>query len=222
MALPAVPFGMVLGVAMTDSAMPIAVSWASNPLIFAGAAQLVLITLAGTTTWLAMVTTAVVLNLRHVMYSAAVSSRFADQPLWFRIAGPVVLIDQIFALVVAWPELKGDEFRRAYMATAALFVVVWYSSVAAGVLAGDAIPDSWQIETAPMMMFLSIVVLGLHDRPSIAAAVAGGATALVTLDLPNNLGILVSAVVGVAVGVFFDRRQNDKRRMVDEPNEVAS
>ncbi len=222
MALPAVPFGMVLGVAMTDSAMPIGVSWASNPLIFAGAAQLVLITLAGTTTWLAMVTTAVVLNLRHVMYSAAVSSRFADQPLWFRITGPIVLIDQIFALVIAWPDLKGKEFRRAYMATAALFVVVWYSSVGAGVLAGDAIPASWQIETAPMIMFLSIVVLGLHNRPSVAAAVAGGATALVTLDLPNNLGILVSALAGVAVGVFFDRRQTDRSQMAEEPDQVAS
>jgi predicted branched-subunit amino acid permease len=82
--IPAIPFGLVVGVAITDSAMPTAVAWSTNVVIFAGAAQLATVSLAATATWLTLVATAAVINLRHVMYSAALSPRFNDQPRWFR------------------------------------------------------------------------------------------------------------------------------------------
>ncbi|MGB0112493.1 MAG: AzlC family ABC transporter permease, partial [Ilumatobacteraceae bacterium] len=86
--LPAIPFGLVLGVAVTESAMPTAVGWSTNVIIFGGAAQLATVSLAATATWFTLVATAAVINLRHVMYSAALSSRFSDQPKWFRWIGP--------------------------------------------------------------------------------------------------------------------------------------
>ena len=78
--IPAIPFGLVLGVAITDSAMPTTVAWSTNLFVFAGAAQLATVSLAATATWLTLVATAAVINLRHVMYSAALSPRFTDQP----------------------------------------------------------------------------------------------------------------------------------------------
>ncbi len=45
--LPTVPFALVLGVAMTESAMPTNIAWSTN-IVFAGAAQLAMVTLAGT------------------------------------------------------------------------------------------------------------------------------------------------------------------------------
>ena len=52
--LPTVPFALVLGVAMTESAMPTNIAWSTN-IVFAGAAQLAMVTLAGTATWLTLV-----------------------------------------------------------------------------------------------------------------------------------------------------------------------
>ena len=86
--IPGVPFALVLGVAITESAMPTTVAWSTNLIVFAGAAQLATVSLAATATWLTLVATAAVINLRHVMYSAALSHRFADQPRWFRWIAP--------------------------------------------------------------------------------------------------------------------------------------
>ena len=97
--VPAVPFGFVLGLAMTEGRMPVAIGWSSSPLVFAGAAQLALITLAGTASIWAVVTAGLVINTRHVMYSAALAPAFRLQPRWMRWLGPFLLIDQVFALV---------------------------------------------------------------------------------------------------------------------------
>ena len=106
--IPAIPFALVLGVAITESAMPTAVAWSTNLFIFAGASQLATVSLAATATWLTLVATAAVINLRHVMYSAALSPRFNDQPNWFRWVGPFFLIDQLFAFVQRASRAVGD------------------------------------------------------------------------------------------------------------------
>ena len=89
--IPAIPFALVLGVAISESAMPTAVAWSTSLFVFAGAAQLATVSLAATATWLTLVATAAVINLRHVMYSAALAPRFTEQPRWFRWVGPFFL-----------------------------------------------------------------------------------------------------------------------------------
>jgi predicted branched-subunit amino acid permease len=44
--IPAIPFALVLGVAITKSAMPTPIAWSTNLLVFAGAAQLATVSLA--------------------------------------------------------------------------------------------------------------------------------------------------------------------------------
>jgi predicted branched-subunit amino acid permease len=58
--IPAVPFGFVLGLAMTKSEMPLWAAWLSSPLVFAGAAQLTMVTLAGTASLWAIISAVLV------------------------------------------------------------------------------------------------------------------------------------------------------------------
>lgn len=203
--IPAIPFGLVLGLAITESVMPAGVAWSTNIFVFAGASQLALISLAATATWATLVATAIVINLRHVMYSAALAARFRDQPTWFRWVAPALLIDQVFALIVARPELEGDEFRKTYLVTGLAFFSVWNAVVLLGIFVGGAIPSSWRLDVAPGVMFLGIVVLGLASRANVAAAITGASVCALTLELPNNLGLLVGAGAGVLVGFLLDR-----------------
>ena len=129
--LPTIPFALVLGVAITESAMPTAIGYSSN-LMFAGASQLATVTLAGTATWLTLVITASVINLRHVMYSAAMSVHFRDQPTWFRWVGSFVLIDQMFALTVNRTDLAPNVWRRYYMGAGVFLLVAWIVGVTVG------------------------------------------------------------------------------------------
>lgn len=202
--VPAIPFGLVLGVAITDSAMPTAVAWSTNLAIFAGAAQLATVSLAATATWLTLVATAAVINLRHVMYSAALSPRFSDQPRWFRWVGPFFLIDQLFALTSLRTEMSGPRWRRFYLSAGIFYFVSWTTVVTLGLVVGSSIPTEWRLDVAPAIMFAGLVVLGIVNRPGIVAAAVGALVCLVALDVPNNGGILVGAVSGVFAGFVAD------------------
>lgn len=202
--VPAIPFGLVLGVAITDSAMPTAVAWSTNPTIFAGAAQLATVSLAATATWLTLVATAAVINLRHVMYSAALSPHFGDQPRWFRWVGPFFLIDQLFALTSVRTTMPGPQWRRFYLSAGIFYFVSWTTVVTLGLVIGSSIPTEWRLDVAPAIMFAGLVVLGLTNRPGVVAAVVGATVCLLALDVPNNGGILVGAVSGVIAGYLAD------------------
>jgi predicted branched-subunit amino acid permease len=202
--IPAIPFGLVLGVAITDSAMPTAVAWSTNLVIFAGAAQLATVSLAATATWFTLVATAAVINLRHVMYSAALSPRFNDQPRWFRWVGPFFLIDQQFALTSARVSMPAPEWRRFYLSAGIFYFLSWTTAVTIGLAVGSSIPTEWRLGVAPAIMFAGLVAIGLSNRPGIVAAIVGAGVCLLALDTPNNGGILIGAVSGVIAGYVAD------------------
>jgi predicted branched-subunit amino acid permease len=202
--VPAVPFALVLGVAITESAMPTIIGWSTDFVVFAGAAQLATVSLAATATWLTLVATAAVINLRHVMYSAALSPRFSDQPRWFRWIGPFFLIDQLFALTSVRVSMPGPQWRRFYLSAGIFYFTAWTASVTLGLAVGSSIPAEWRLDVAPAIMFAGLVVLGLVNRPGIVAALVGAGVCLLALDVPNNGGILIGAISGVIAGYLAD------------------
>jgi predicted branched-subunit amino acid permease len=150
------------------------------------------------------VATAAVINLRHVMYSAALSPRFADQPRWFRWIGPFFLIDQLYALASVRDELSATDWRRFYLTAGIFNFVAWTTTVTVGMVVGSAIPTGWRLDVAPAIMFAGLVVLGLTNRPGVVAAVTGAVVCFLALDTPNNGGILIGAVCGVLAGYLAD------------------
>ena len=201
---PAIPFGFVVGVAVTEAAMPTGIAFASSFVIWAGSAQLAALTLAGSATWITLVATCAIINSRHVMYSAAMSPRFRDQPHWFRWLGPYLMIDQIFALANAADDLVGREFRRYYLTVGWFFWIGWHLAVLAGMRLGSSVPASWQLGVAPAVMFTGFVVMAATRRPAVIAAVVAAMTCFLTLGLPNRLGLLVGAIAGVLAGYIAD------------------
>lgn len=206
--IPAVPFALVLGVAIAESALPTTIAWSTNVIVFAGAAQLATVSLAATATWLTLVATAGVINLRHVMYSAALAPRFSDQPKWFRWVGPFLLIDQLFALVSVRTELPAPQWRRFYLSAGLFYYAMWIVTVTLGLVIGSSIPAAWRLDVAPAVMFAGMVVLGITNRPGIVAAVVGAGVCALTLGAPNNGGILIGAVSGVVAGYLADVAQS--------------
>ena len=207
--LPAIPFGFVLGLAISESPIPDGVGVLSSVTVVAGAAQLALITLAGTASVRAAITTALVINTRHLMYSAALAPAFAEQPRWFRWLGPYMLIDQVFALAVQRTDDEPDQFRHYYATVAVFFFVGWQIVTVVGLTFGAFIPDSWQLGYAPAVMFAGLVVFGLDRRPAVVAAVVGAAVCFLAIDLPNRSGLLVGALAGVIAGFLADGRAAD-------------
>ena len=205
--LPAIPFGFVIGLAVSEGEMPLAIGWATSLFVFAGAAQLAVVELAGTASVWAVIVAGLVINTRHVMYSAALAPTFQRQPRWMRWFGPFMLIDQVFALVMLQTHRPPNEFRRYYLTVGLFFFVNWQWATALGLVVGPVVPDSWRLGFAPPIMFVGIVLASVNRRPQAAAAIVGGLVGLATAGLQDRLGILIGASAGVAAGAYMELRQ---------------
>jgi len=208
--VPAVPFGLVIGLAIADSGMNPLAGWSSSWVVFAGAAQLTLITLLGSGAALvAAVGTALVVNARHLMYSAALAPTFQRQPPWFRRLGPYLLIDQVFALMAVRPDEEPDRFRTYYLAVGITFWTLWLGVTALGVLIGPVIPQEWNLEFAVPILFIGLLVLGIDRWPKVVAAVVGAVATYLAAGLPNRTGLLVGAAVGILAGTVAERYRGE-------------
>ena len=202
--IPAIPFGFVVGLAITESEMPTAVAWSTSPLIFAGASQLAVVTLAGTASVWAVIVAGLVINTRHVMYSAAMAPAFQRQPRWMRWLAPMFLIDQVFALSTLQVDREPAEFRRYYLSVGIFFYLNWQWAVALGMVVGPIVPESWRLEFAPAVMFVGLVLVGINRMPQAVAAIVGGGVGLATAGLRDRLGILIGALAGVAAATVAE------------------
>lgn len=204
--VPAVPFALVIGLAVADSGINPVVGWSSSWLIFGGAAQLTLISLLGSgTAIIAAISAALVVNARHIMYSAALAPRFQNQPRWMQFLGPYVLIDQVFALATLRRDEDPETFRLYYLAIGATFWTLWQVTTALGLLIGPVVPTEWKLQFAVPILFLGLIVMGIDKSPKLVAALVGAGVTFVFAGLPNRAGLLVGALAGIVAGTIAER-----------------
>jgi 4-azaleucine resistance transporter AzlC len=205
--VPAVPFALVIGLAIVESGINLFAGWSGSWLIFGGAAQLTLISLLGSgAAVIAAITAALVVNARHLMYSAALAPTFQKQPTWFRWLGPYVLIDQMFALAVI-EEAESDPatFRSYYIGAGLTFWTLWQVTTALGIALGPVVPADWNLEFAVPLLFVGLIVIGIDRSSKLVAALVGAGVTFLFAGLPNRSGLLIGALAGVLVGTIIAR-----------------
>lgn len=204
--LTVIPFALIIGLAVVESGLPPLIGWSSSPLIFGGAAQLVVLTFLGAgTAVFAVISAALVIQARHLLYSAAMAPAFQRQPRWFRWLAPYALIDQMFALTVVRAGDDPDDFRSYYIGTASVYIIGWNTTTAAGLLIGPQVPTTWELGFAIPLMFVILLVVGIDRWPKLAAAVAAAGATYLSAGLPNKMSLLVGGGVGVLVGLIASR-----------------
>ncbi len=204
--LTVIPFALIIGLAVVESGLAPLVGWSTSPLIFGGAAQLVVLTLLGTGgAVFAVISAALVIQARHLLYSAALAPVFQRQPRWFRWIAPYALIDQMFALTVVRVGDDPVDFRSYYIGTASVYMIGWNTMTAAGLLIGPQVPTSWELGFAVPLMFVVLLVIGIDRWPKLAAAVAAAGATYLSAGLPNKTSLLVGGGAGVLVGLIVSR-----------------
>ncbi len=200
--IPAIPFALVLGVAILQSGILPFVGWSSSWVMYGGASQLTLITLLGDgAAAAAAITAALIVNARHLMYSAAMAPVFQQQPAWFRWVGSYFLIDQVFALSILRTRLPPEEFRAYYLSTGITFWLLWLAATAAGLFVGPIVPAEWELGFAIPVMFTALVVLGIDRWPKLVAALVAATVAWLGAELPHRSGLLLGALAGMLAGI---------------------
>jgi predicted branched-subunit amino acid permease len=201
------PFGVTLGVAIATLGFDKLAGVLGAGVVYAGSAQMTAVTLFHTGMGLAaVVASAAIVNARLLLYSAALSPSFNRQPRWFRTLAPHFIIDQTYLMATTRPDLDPRDFRRYWLALGSCVLAAWTATVTLGVVVGPALPELPHLIFVGTVMFLGMLVPRLCDKPSIAAAVAGGlVAAVVSVALPA-LGIVAGAVAGVVAGIAVSNR----------------
>jgi predicted branched-subunit amino acid permease len=193
-----ISFGLVLGITIDALGRDRLAGVIGAAAVYGGSAQLTTVTLLAQGSALALaVLSGFVVNLRLLLYSAAMGDRFAGQPRLFRWLAPFLMIDQTFLMAEGRRELPAEVFRRYWLCLGGYVAVVWTSSVAAGELLAPALPPLPHLTLVCTAMFLGLLLPRLVSRPAVVAAVAGGLTAGVVSELLPALGIVAGAVAGV-------------------------
>ena len=102
--------------------------------------------------------------------------------------------------------IEPDASNASYfLGSGSLLWVTWQLATLAGILAGQIIPASWQLEFVVPLCFLAVLVPLLRDR--IAILVFTVATvAVIALDaMPLRLSMVCSGLLGIAAGVLGDK-----------------
>ncbi len=204
-----IPFGLILGVTAASTAIGGGLGYATSLIIFGGAAQLTVIGLIETQAAVAtLVVTGIVINSRHMMYSAALAPYFQDFSPRARWILPYILTDQAFALsVLRFEQVEDPVYRRwFYVGVAMTLWTTWQVTSIIGVLVGAQLPRSWSLDFAVPLVFVALIVLAVKTRPSLVAAVVGGTVAVLAQDAPYQLWMIIGTPTGVAAGVVAERR----------------
>ncbi|GAB5413190.1 MAG: AzlC family ABC transporter permease [Congregibacter sp.] len=209
--VPAVPFALVFGLVVSQSGIAPWLGWTSSPLVFGGAAQITLLSLLGEgASVAAAVTAALIVGARHLLYSVTLAPRFQGQPRWFRWLGPYVLIDQVFVLAMQDRDSDPAAFRAYYLSVGFTFWSLWMVSTALGLYLGPAVPSSWNITFAAPVLFTALLVVSIDRWEKVVVACLAGLLTMVFAELPNRSGLLVGALLGIALGLLLESRRRSR------------
>jgi predicted branched-subunit amino acid permease len=202
-----IPFGLVTGIMAIKLGLSPATAMGMTLLFYSGSAQMVALQLLGTGVMpLAIVATALVINLRFIMYSASLAPHLHNLPRRQQWPLAYLLSDQAYALCsLGYASGAYGRFGHHYYAGSAFAMwLCWQLSVLAGICLGTGIPESWSLSFAIPLSFLALLVPGLRSRAALGAAIVGGAIAVWAVNLPYNLGLITACIGGVAAGLAIE------------------
>ena len=216
MAMGVAPFGIALGAFIGASSVDPWAGLASAPLILAGAAQLATLQMldAGSSPAVIIVS-ALLINLRLLLYSTSLAPWFASARLRTRLLLAVPVIDQTHFVCVPRFE-RGDldhRHRVAYYTGAATCLIgTWLGSQTAALALGASLPDAARLDMAAPLALVGLLAKSVAGRASLTAGAVAVTVASVGAGLPLHSATLVATVVAIAAAVALEVRRSGADR----------
>jgi len=210
------PFGMIYGALALNAGLSKPASQLMSSIVFGGSSQFVTTQMVHESApGFVIVLTIAVVNLRHMLYSASLAPYLASLSTRWKMLLAYLLTDEAYAPSIVRYEQEGvTPYGHWFLFGAGLALWTnWQISTALGIFLGTAIPESWSLDFALPLTFIAMVVPVLKNRPAIAAAFSAGIVALVAYALPYRLGIILAALVGIAVGTFLEGRKSPEETL---------
>lgn len=206
-ALPGIfAWSVVTGMAMVKTGLTTAQALGMTFIVFAGSAQLAALPLIATGAPVMVVfATALVVNLRFVIFAASTGPHFAHLP-WYRrmmfgyINGDLTMAN--FPLRFPNDTVANTIGKIGYFTGCSYNNwLAWQVGAVVGILLAGQIPESWNIGFAGTLALLGLLIPLVSNLPGLVGVLAASALALALHHLPYRLGMLVAVIAGVAVAM---------------------
>lgn len=210
-----IPFGGLFGVVATEAGLNVFEALTFSIVVIAGAAQFTALQLmAEDVPMLIVLVSALAVNLRMAMYSAALTPHLGAAPVWQRALVAYFTLDQSFAVSSVTfekePEMPVTNKVAYFLGSALAISPPWWAATVVGALVGKSVPEWMALDFAIPITFLAIIAPMLRTLPHVIAALVSIVVALIFAFLPYNLGLLVAGVAAMMAGAEAER-QMDKR-----------
>jgi 4-azaleucine resistance transporter AzlC len=203
------PFGMIFGVLAVGAGISAFDAQAMSAVVFAGSSQLMLVQMVSLgTPAIMMILTGFVVNLRHSLYSASLAPYTRNLSTPWKVILSYLLTDEAYAVtVMRYRSTDAITHKHWFFLGSGLALwTCWQLSTAAGIFLGAQVPPAWGLDFTLALTFIAIAVPAIKDRPSLLSALSAGATALLAWNLPYKLGLIASALVGISVGMWSEKK----------------
>lgn len=204
-------YGLSYGVLATQANFSLVGAVAMSLLVFSGSVQMVAVAMLTAGASLASVFfTSVLLNLRNLLYGAALAEGLAPAKKW-RWLLALGVSDEPFVLGSSRFKKYGPDPLYFGIVTGT-FYVAWVFSSFIGALIGNQIdPHKWGLDLAFPITFIALLIPSLKEKPVIATALTA---VVITLGLEylmpgNEFTIILTAVLSPLVGLYLHRRSQN-------------
>ena len=201
-------WGLVTGVAMVKVGLTTTQAIAMTLLVFSGTVQLASLPLiaADAPLWVVMLT-AVVVNLRFVIFSAGLHPFFRRFSLARRWLLSYFMVDMSFAMFLSrFADAPRNERGTTeqvwfFLGMSAGSWIVWQTMSIIGIVLATGVPAQWGLEFTAILALIAMTLPLIVGKPALVGAVTAGVTAVVAAGLPLKLGLLVAVVAGIAAAL---------------------
>ena len=205
----AIPFGIIFGTLSHGAGLSATGAMAMSLFVFAGSAQFIAMGLVGAgTIWPMIVLTTLVVNFRHLLYTATLLPYLRRLPRRWQVALAFGLTDETFAVAVGrWLQKDASPHKHWYQFGSMVFMYInWNLCTALGIAAGHLLQGigGWGLDFAMVAAFIGMVIPYLKNKPSYCAIFVSGASAIAFNGLPHKLGLIVATLLGMAAGAVSE------------------
>lgn len=206
------PVGFAYGVLAVKAGLGLANTGLMSVLVFAGSAQLIGVDMLGAgAPPISIIMTTFVVNLRHVLFSAALSPYLRGWPRRRVAAMAFELTDETFALH-ATRFHKQQQSPTKTLAINVLTQTAWVAGSLAGAVVGGYVPDvrPLGLDFALPAMFAVLLVGQLGSKAHVLAAALGAALILVlSQTAAAPYAVIAATVVAASLAMPFTASLSD-------------
>lgn len=182
-----------------------------DTVVYAGAAQLATVDLMKmNAAALVVIGTGLIINLRFLLYSAAMSPYLQNETPLIKFFCAFTLTDQGYAAMTANQDKfnTNTEATHFYLGTAVCMLLTWHASVIAGFIFGNFAPAALSLDYAIPLSFVALLIPTLKTRNHQFVAVFSSIVSLLFNSFPLKTGLMITALLSIALAWMIIQKKS--------------